>query len=202
MQEAKQIDNRMRDTYSQLRRSAYDSGTATSPVDDLGGVRIKPPSSPATPVNHNRAYSYSREITLLENGMIIEHVDVKKEEKEAKERRKKVEKRARKSSKSSVMDVRSIISVQSTSQHVDGGLKLSSRYSQAQYARPASVFSPTDRPDIPRAYSQMSFSDVQSLSSSSPRRTRFFAMKNLSTGWKSQDSLAPSGMSGSMIDMQ
>ena len=27
-------------------------------------------------------------------------------------------------------------------------------------------------------------------------------MKNLSAGWRSQDSLAPSGMSGSMVDMQ
>jgi len=135
--------------------------------------------------------------------MIIEHVDVKKEEREAKERRKKDEKRARKSSKNSAMDVRSIISVQSTGQFIDGGLMpSSSRYSQAHSARPASVFSPTDRPDIPRAYSQLSFSDAQSLGSASPRRTRFFGMKNLSTGWRSQDSLAPSGMSGSMIDMQ
>lgn len=197
MQQAKQLDNRMRDAYSQLRRSAYDTGSATSPIDDLGGVRIKPP---ITPVSHNRARSHTREVTLLENGMIVEHVDVRKEEKEAKEKRRKEEKRARKSSRGSHLEVGSIIS-QSSGQLVDAGLKPSTRFSQAYSLRPASVFSPSDRPDIPRAYSQISFSDAQSLGSASPRR-RFFGAKNLSTGWRSQDSLTPSGMSGSMIDMQ
>ncbi|KAF9531617.1 hypothetical protein CPB83DRAFT_761068 [Crepidotus variabilis] len=201
MQEAKQLDNRMRDAYSQLRRSAYDTGSTTSAIDDLGGVRIKPPV--AAPLNHSRARSHSREVTLLENGMIVEHVDVKKEEREARERRKREDRRARKSSRSSVMDVGSIISAQSSGQVVDNNLTPYSRYSQANYSpRPASVFGlGAERPDLPRAYSQASFSDVHSLTSGSPRRTRFFGMKNLSTGWRSQDSLAPSGMSGSMVDM-
>ncbi|KAF4621209.1 hypothetical protein D9613_000674 [Agrocybe pediades] len=203
MQEAKQLDNRMRDAYSQLRRSAYDMGSSTSPTDDLGGVRIRPPISPTTasqPQSHVR--SQSREVTLLENGMIVEHVDVRKEEKEARERKRKEEKRARKSSKSSMMDVTSIISAQSNGAFTEPGLKPFSRYSQSSIARPTSVLTaPLDRPDLPRAYSQASFSDVHSLGSASPRRTRFFGMKNLSTGWRSQDSLAPSGMSGSMVDM-
>ncbi|KAF8973288.1 hypothetical protein BDZ97DRAFT_1901048 [Flammula alnicola] len=203
MQEAKQLDSRMRDAYSQLRRSAYDMGSSSSPADDLGGVRIKPPQSPSSPAyNQNHLRSHSREITLLENGMIVEHVDVRKEEKEARERKKREEKRARKSSRSSVMDVTSIISAQSGGQLAENGLKPYSRYSHASSARPTSVLTaPLDRPDLPRAYSQASFSDVHSLGSSSPRRTRFFGMKNLSAGWKSQDSLAPSGMSGSMVDM-
>lgn len=51
-----------------------------------------------------------------------------------------------------------------------------------------------------RAMSQASFSDLHSIgSASSPRRSRFFGFKNLSSGWRSSDSLAPSG---SMIDMQ
>ncbi|KAJ7170555.1 hypothetical protein C8R43DRAFT_979872 [Mycena crocata] len=202
MQEAKQLDNRMRDTYSQLRRSAYDTGVSAAPADDSGGVRIKPPRSPASP-NHP-ARSHSREVTLLENGMIVEHVDVRKEEKEARERRRKEEKRARKSSRSSVIDVNSIISAQSFNPNTDSGvgLKPYSRYSQASSARPTSVLTaPIDRSDLPRAYSQASFSDIHSLGSASPRRTRFFGMKNLSAGWRSQDSLAPSGISGSMMDM-
>lgn len=201
MQEAKQLDNRMRDAYSQLRRSAYDMGSSSSPADDLGGVRIK---SPTTPSNNHHAHtrSRSREITLLENGMIVEHVDVRKEEKEARERRRKEEKRARKTSRSSVMDA-SIISAQSNGALTESGLKPYSRYSQASSARPTSILTaPPDRPDLPHAYSQASFSDVHSLGSSSPRRTRFFGIKNLSAGWRSQDSLAPSGMSGSMVDMQ
>ena len=204
MQEAKQLDNRMRDAYSQLRRSAYDMGNSSSPADDTGGVRIRPPSSPSAPAQvHSHARSASREVTLLENGMIVEHVDVRKEEREARERRKRDERRARKSSRSSFIDGTSIISVQSNGQLVDASLRPHSRYSQASSARPTSVLTaPADRPDLPRAYSQASFSDVHSLGSASPRRTRFFGMKNLSAGWRSQDSLAPSGMSGSMVDMQ
>lgn len=204
MQEAKQLDNRMRDAYSQLRRSAYDMGSSSSPADDSGGVRIKPPLSPNTvnqPQNHVK--SHSREITLLENGMIVEHVDVRKEEKEARDRKKREEKRARKSSRGSMMDVTSIISAQSNGPPTESGLKPYSRYSNSSSARPTSVLTaPLDRPELPRAYSTASFSDIHSMGSSSPRRTRFFGMKNLSAGWRSQDSLAPSGISGSMVDMQ
>ncbi|KAF5386048.1 hypothetical protein D9615_002541 [Tricholomella constricta] len=204
MQEAKQLDSRMRDTYSQLRRSAYDLGNTASPADDTGGVRIKPPLSPSTPA-HAHARSHSREITLLENGMIVEHVDVRKEEREARERKRKEERRARKSSRGSTMDVTSIISANSLgAPQTDGGLGLRpySPYSPSS-ARPTSVLTaPVDRPDLPRAYSQASFSDIHSMGSASPRRTRFFGFKNLSAGWRSQDSLAPSAIqSGSMVDM-
>ncbi|KAH9485406.1 hypothetical protein JR316_0002314 [Psilocybe cubensis] len=204
MQEAKQLDNRMRDAYSQLRRSAYDMGSSPSHADDAGGVRIKPPvltNAASQPQSHGR--SHSREITLLENGMIVEHVDVRKEEKEARDRKKREEKRARKSSRGSMMDVTSVISGQSNGPLAgESSLKPYSRYSNSSSTRPTSVLTtPHDRPDLPRAYSTASFSDVHSLGSASPRRTRFFGMKNLSAGWKSQDSLAPSGISGSMVDM-
>jgi len=201
MQEARQLDNRMRDAYSQLRRSAYDSGNSASPIDDLGGVRIKPVTS-SSRKHHTR--SHSRDVTLLENGMIVEHVDVRKEEREARERRRKEERRARKSSRSSAVDVTSLYSSQSVTAYAESGLgvKPPSRYSSSS-PRPSSILTNTwERPHIPRAYSQASFSEVQSLGSGSPRRTRFFGMKNLSTGWRSQDSFAPSGVSGSMVDMQ
>ncbi|KAL0955895.1 hypothetical protein HGRIS_002092 [Hohenbuehelia grisea] len=235
MQEAQTLDNRMRDAYSQLRRSAYDTGSTALP-DETGGVRIKPPvpispSSPYTPSAYvpqppSHAYDthgrgHSREITLLENGMIVEHVDVRKEEREARERRRKEEKRARKSSRSSGVDVTSMYSTQSfpASPLLPGdsmGLSQSgqpySRYSQATMSttgRPTSVLTaPLDgmagrsRPDLPRAYSQASFSDAHSLGPGSPKR-RFLGFKNL-TGWRSQDSLAPSGMSvmsGSVVNM-
>lgn len=203
MKEAAQLDSRMRDTYSQLRRSAYDVGSSSTPVDDTGALRIKPPTTPTSPY-HAHTRSQSREVTLLENGMIVEHVDVRKEEREARERRRKEERRARKPSRSSVMDA-SIISANSGGPLTDGGLKPYSAYSHGS-ARPLSELTPQERPDLPRAYSQASFSDVHSLGSTSPRRPKFFGMRNLSTGWRSQDSLAPSyapsGMSGSMVDMQ
>ncbi|KAJ4483432.1 hypothetical protein J3R30DRAFT_3448440 [Lentinula aciculospora] len=204
LHEAQELDNRMRETYAQLRRSAYDMGNSASPADDAGGVRIKPPTSPVSasfPRAHDR--SHSRDVTLLENGMIVEHVDVRKEEKEARDRRRKDERRARKSSRSSAVDVNSLLSTHSlVAPHIDGGvgLKPYSRYSQAGSARPMSVLTaPLDRPDLPRALSQASFSDVQSLGTPSPRRTRFLGVR--SSYWKSQDSLAMSGVSGSMLDM-
>ncbi|KAF8210272.1 hypothetical protein K438DRAFT_1903842 [Mycena galopus ATCC 62051] len=132
MQEAKQLDNRMRDTYSQLRRSAYDTGTSPSPADDSGGVRINRPSP-------------------HQNGMIVEHVDVRKEEKEARERKRKEEKRA--------------------AIRITSGLLASLIFRHPQFGICIT------------------------------KTHRFFGMKNLSAGWRSQDSLAPSGISGSMMDM-
>jgi hypothetical protein len=193
----------MRDAYTQLRRSAYDAGSVATPTDDFGGLRIKSPRTPSTPSGGFHARGQSREVTLLENGMIVEHVDVRKEEKEARERKRKEDKRARKSSRNSGADVTSLYSVQSVSGPTDGGVGLRpfSRYSPPASTRPSSVLTnPLERPNLPHAYSQASFSDVHSLGS--PRRSRFFGMKNLSPGWRSQDSLAPSGMSGSMVDMQ
>ena len=160
------MDSRMRDAYSQLRRSAYELGASSA--DEVGGLRIKSSNT------HSR--SQSRDVTLLENGLIVEHVDVRKEERESKTRKRKEERRVRKSSRSSALDVGSIISANSYGPPTDGG--------------------------IGGLYSQASFSDVHSLGSASPRRTRFFGVKNLSAGWRSQDSLAPSAMSGSMVDMQ
>ncbi|KII92385.1 hypothetical protein PLICRDRAFT_154861 [Plicaturopsis crispa FD-325 SS-3] len=212
MHESRQIDNKMRDAYSQLRRSAYDMGNSAAPTDDTGGVRIKTPrtaSSPAALSGVPHARSHSREITLLENGMIVEHVDVRKEEKEERERKRKEEKRernrARKSSRASGIDVTSVYSTQSLTPLTDNGAghRNSARYNTQPLARPTSLLSASmDRPQsIPRAYSQASFSDVHSIGSASPRRSRFFGFKNLSQGWRSQDSFAQSGMSGSMVDM-
>jgi hypothetical protein len=112
----------------------YDTGSSLSPADDLGGIRIKPPLSPtshSTSNHHAHTRSRSREITLLENGMIVEHVDVRKEEKEARERRRREDKRAQKTSRSSVIDASaSIISAQSNGALAESGLKTYSRYSQ------------------------------------------------------------------------
>ena len=205
VQEAKELDSKMRDTFSQLRRSAYDLANGTA-AEDTGGLRIKPPLSPIPGIlNPRHTRSHSREITLLENGMIVEHVDVRKEEREERERKKKDEKRARKLSRSSVLDVTSIISAPSNGQHMDAGLGLKpySHYSQSNSMRPNSVLTvPSERPDIPTAYSQASFSDVHSVGSASPRRSKFFGFRSLNSGWKSRESLAPSGISGSMVDMQ
>ncbi|KAG0704517.1 hypothetical protein DFH29DRAFT_997606 [Suillus ampliporus] len=201
MQESMQLEHKMRDTYSQFRRSAYDLNGG---VDD-SAFRLKPPhsSGPNGALGHH-IRSPSRDITVLENGLIVEHVDIRKEEKEE-ERRRRNERRARKSSRGSAVDVMSIYSVHSLAPHTDSGLgpMQSSRYSAISSSRPiSSLTAPTDRqPSLGQVYSQASFSDAHSRGSASPRRSRFFGFKNLSAAWRSQDSLAPSGMSGSMIDM-
>ena len=196
----------MRDAYSQLRRSAYEMGSSPAFADDSGGVRVKIPNSPTVP----SGLTHSRDITLLENGMIVEHVDVRREERERRKEERRERSRARKSSRSSRsgVDVMSVYSLPNQPHPTDsgffpGGVRPDSRFSQSMSARPSSVLtSGNERPlTMLRAQSQASFSDMQSIgSTSSPtRRSRFFGLKNLSTGWRSQDSLAPSG---SMIDMQ
>ncbi|TFY82807.1 hypothetical protein EWM64_g1206 [Hericium alpestre] len=207
VQESRQIDDKMRDTYSQLRRSTYElGGSSITAVDDVNGVRIKAPRSSTIA---STGMSGSREVTLLENGMIVEHVDVKKEEREERERRRKEQKRARKSSRSSAYDVASIYSATSPLPHTDSGFHLgvspNNRYSQSRSPRPSSTLTaPVEymSPMMPQTYSTPSISDMQSSMSPSPnRRTRFFGFRNFSNGWRSQDSLAPSGFSGSMVDM-
>lgn len=210
LRESRLLDDKMRDAYSQLRRSAYELGSSAQPVDDTSGVRIKAPRSPSMPTIATNGQS--REVTLLENGMIVEHVDVRKEERDERERRRKEEKRersrARKTSRSSrgadVMSVYSLQTPMNTDSGYFSGARGDSRYSQSISQRPSSVMTGgAERPStLLRVQSQASFSDLQSIagaSTASPRRSRFFGLKNLSTGWRSQDSLAPSG---SMIDMQ
>jgi hypothetical protein len=197
------IDDQMRDTYAQFRKSAYELGSNAQTIDDNSGVRIKAHSlsAPLVPIS-----SPSREVTLLENGMIVEHVDIKKEVRERRREEKRERSRVRKSSRGSRGgDVTSVYSL-GTPMHTDSGffsgIRSESRYSQSISQRPTSVMTGgNDRPPtILRAQSQASFSDMQSIgSTTSPRRSHFFGFKNLSSGFRSQDSLA---QSGSMMDMQ
>ncbi|KAL4254221.1 hypothetical protein ABKN59_002918 [Abortiporus biennis] len=214
MRESRILDDRMRDAYSQLRRSAYELGSSAQATDDSGGIRIKAPQAPHSPAmpSHLATNGHNREMTLLQNGMIVEHVDIQKEEREERERRRKEERReksrARKSSRSSRSgaDVTSVYSLQYPPQPTDSGffsgIRPDSRYSQSVNVRPNSVFTTGgERPQtLLRAQSQASFSDMQSIMSAgtSPRRSRFFGFKNLSSSWRSQESFAPSG---SMVDM-
>lgn len=220
MQESKELENKMRDTYSHMRRSAHEIGAPHSnsgaiALDEAGRIR-----SATLPGSHQRARSNSRDVTLLENGLIVEHVNVKKEEREERERRKREERRersrARKLSRGSGQDIASVYGSLHPSQlppgtsdgaPVERNLR-SSRYSQSSL-RPTSILSSTmgeKSPTLPRAYSTTSFSDLHSINgSTSPnRKTRFLGnLRALSPGgWRSRDSLAASGISGSMMDMQ
>ncbi|KAI6169303.1 hypothetical protein EDD17DRAFT_1772192 [Pisolithus thermaeus] len=205
MQESKQLENTVKDTYAQLRRSVLE----VDGVDD-SSFKLKPPR-PTSVLNGSGTHHIrgsSRDITLLRNGLIVEHVDVRREEKDERERRRRREKqersRPRKSSRTSAIDVTSLYSSNSIIPHTDNGFgAMPSPRISGVGARPASSLTvPVDRQaSLGQAYSQASFSDAHSPGSASPRRSRFFGFKNLSGAWRSQDSLAVSGMSGSMIDM-
>ena len=198
--EARQLEDRMRDAYSHLRRTAYELGVATSPDDR--GIRIKTLRS-STPHLPTQTNGHSREVTVLENGMIVEHLDVRKEERDERQHRRREEKRARarKSSRGSAFDVASMYST-SPLPHTDSGLPLIP--SRLSTSRPMSVLtSPVDT--LTRG--MQSNASVEALSmisagASPSRRTRFFGARNLSPSFRSSDSLAASGMSGSMVDMQ
>lgn len=201
-----QLETSVRDTYSQLRRSAYDLS-----VVDENAFKLKPPRVTSTPsgIGGHHIRSASRDITLLDNGLIVEHVNVRREEKEEKERRRRQEKRERsrprKSSRGSVVDVTSLYSSHSLAPLTDSGFgpNQSSRYSAVSMRPASSLTVPIEvQPSLGQVYSQASFSDAHSPGSVSPRRSRFFGFRNPSSAWRSQDSLAPSGISGSMIDMQ
>lgn len=205
MQESKQLESTVKDTYAQLRRSVLE----VDGVDD-NSFKLKAPR-PATVLNGNGAHHIrvsSRDITLLRNGLIVEHVDVRREERDERERRRRREKqersRPRKSSRNSAIDATSLYSSNSIIPHTDNGFgAMPSPRISGVGARPASSLTvPVDRQaSLSQAYSQASFSDAHSPGSASPRRSRFFGFKHLSGAWRSQDSLAVSGMSGSMVDM-
>lgn len=228
MQESLALESKMKSTYDQWRRSTNDLGVPTS--DELQNSR-KPPralSGPAALLGVEGGHSRhpSRDITLLENGLVVEHVDVRREEKEERQRRRKEERRersrVRKSSRGSAVDVTSMYSVQTPLPHPDSGFhttlssgdipgpmkRSSSRFSQTS-SRPLSpstgmpLTPPPSRPSNFRLQSQNSLSETQSISASSmARSSRFFGFRGWSEAWRSRDSFAPSGMSGSMMDMQ
>ncbi|KAL5484864.1 hypothetical protein ACEPAI_7506 [Sanghuangporus weigelae] len=118
MQESRLLESKLKDTYDHLRRSTYDVSNGTAMVDE-NGLRLKASLhgqkrsvSGPTPISlgpivvdgnhHNRHHqSQSREVTLLENGMIVEQVDVRKEERERRREEKRERSRARKSSRGS-----------------------------------------------------------------------------------------------------
>jgi hypothetical protein len=198
MLESRQLEDRMRDAYSQLRRSAYELGAATSPDDR--GIRIKNLRSSMMHLP-NQANGHGREVTVLENGMVVEHVNVRREVRDERHHRRREEKRARarKSSRGSAFDVASMYST--SLPQTDSGLPLLPSLSST--SRPMSVLTSPAETSVTRGMqSNASVEALSMISGASPRRTRFFGVRNLSPSFRSSDSLAPSGVSGSMVDMQ
>ena len=219
-EDAQRMDARVRDTYTQLvRRSVYDLGNAQFDSDDgIGGIRIQPPrssgvwdhGSPKEDLRHRR------DVTLLENGMIKERVDVKREEREEEKRRRKEEKRARKASGTEASFLNSpsqyFASPTAPSQYdspfVDHShpVAIPPQHIPPRQQHP-SMSSPSLGSPSPRPFSMVMSSTVgpmsravnQSQISVDARSTRFFGVKNWANAWGSGTSVAPSG---SVMDMQ
>lgn len=182
MHESRQLNERARDTYSQLRRSTYDLR------EDNNGVRLS-------------THDHVRDVTLLENGLIVEHVDVKREARERRrEEKRAIRSRPRRGSRASLVDISSVYSLGVPMNYADGGLT-----ARSSSSRPMSVLT---APVMGEGMSGQGIGNNgarsrSTMSVESPtRRTRFFGMRNLSQGFRSSDSLAQSGFSGSMVDMQ
>jgi hypothetical protein len=201
----------MRDAYSELRRSAYDLGASASALDD-GGVKIRSPNASGfgDDVRNN---SHKRDTTLLENGMIVERVDVRKEE----ARIRRGERRARKASRDSLnaidnrdreRDATSLYSFQAAegpaslraSLPYDSSMSVSlgaNRSVRSMYTTPSSSWQPPV-PNRPMSMAQGLASQTSLDSTASPRR-RLFGMRQWSGYFGSNASLV---QSGSMVDMQ
>ncbi|KAG8906161.1 hypothetical protein FRB99_007475 [Tulasnella sp. 403] len=87
--ESRLLDNRLRESYSQIRRSGYDVGSPTQIATSgatLSGIHVRVAASPSIPSNIGRASPPEKDVTLLENGLIVERVDLRKEERDEKVR--------------------------------------------------------------------------------------------------------------------
>ena len=151
MQESRLLETKLKDTYDNLRRSTHELPSGmTSSHNQKRSVSGPAPLGPIVvdgASGHSRHQSQGREVTLLENGMIVEHVDVRKEEKERrreeKRERERERSRARKSSRSSgnngngAAEVMSMYSAHSPlPNHVDSGFySAASNGSMAMLAR-------------------------------------------------------------------
>lgn len=208
------MDNRVRESYSQIRRSGYET-VSTSPR--TSGIAVRVAGTPNAPY----AGPVEKDATLLENGLIVEKVDLKKEEREERARMRSLERNERQRRRMSSAALNDGSSVYNASVY-SGGSPAPDTGSQSflPYAQPNGH--PSPYPQAPQgSAAQLSpgpanrrFSAAgQPLSPTRPAMQRgasqasnetggtgvrrFFGYKNWGGG--SQTSLA---MSGSMMDMQ
>lgn len=199
MRESRLRDARMKEAYFQLRRSTHDiQGLGILGADKrASGVKIRAPRPSSGDESQDDAHR--RELTLLESGMILERVDLKREEKErrkAEEREEKEERRrSRKMSRASLnglpSDGSSLYSGGATlAPNAPASQSQTSLLAPARVGRPLSALTPP-RPPNARG---------NSLSSNESRGTpRFRGFRQWSGAWGSEASLHNSG---SMMDMQ
>jgi hypothetical protein len=184
----------MRDAYYQLRRSTAD--VVHAPGMENNGVPLR-----ASMADDG---SDAREVTLLENGLIMERVDLRREEREERDRRRVEERRTRKISRASVgtgvfsgfmSDASSLHSASHPLQKVSYGSR-----SQISLTTPTS---PTTRrlSSVVNLPPRPPLTPGQSQASSDPPSTpRFLGFRHWRGAFGSEASLHHT--SGSMMDMQ
>jgi hypothetical protein len=175
-QEARQVDAR-------IRQSTHESVLD----DSKSGARI--PAARSSVYSGSTAipgdeYGHQRDVTMLENGMIVERVNVKREEKERK-----------KSGKAS------IISFSTSRDYVPpmtpSGGQMEFVGSGSDYESPyATMSSPSLRPKSAPLGVPLPYTAHSSVDGKNPR---FMGSKHWQTAWNSGASQAPTG---SMMDMQ
>ncbi|KAH7339539.1 hypothetical protein B0J17DRAFT_655631 [Rhizoctonia solani] len=188
--ESRMLDSRLRDTYHQLRRSAYD-------LND-GPVRIRAPTNPEQDSSFLAVQDPTRDITVLSSGMIQERVDLRKEEKE---RRRDSKRHRRMASRQSTTNVDATSVYSSPSPPPDGGSRMGAMgRSQPALTTPVSpgrrlstpltppLGTPGARPSIHTRSSQSSFE-------SRAGKKGFLSFKHWS-GFGSEASFGPAGPNG------
>ncbi|KAJ1304497.1 hypothetical protein OPQ81_005643 [Rhizoctonia solani] len=191
--ESRMLDSRLRDTYQQLRRSAYD-------LND-GPVRIRAPTNPDQDPPFVTVQDPSRDITVLASGMIQERVDLRKEERERKRDSKRHRRMASRQSKGSTTNIDATSVYSSPSPPPDGGSRMGAMgRSQPALTTPVSpgrrlstpltppLGTPGARPSIHTRSSQSSFE-------SRAGKKGFLSFKHWS-GFGSEASFGPAGAHG------
>jgi hypothetical protein len=186
VRESRELTEQMKHTYSSLRRSAYELSSSLTSDE---GIRIRQPSPIRTSFVENPETSISpkKEAVLLENGMIMEKLDLKKEEQAR--RKRAARSRQRTDSRTSARELLpSAASVRS----------------MGSATRPISVAT-SSAPNrtsqvLPSTYSRRSQSSNEAAPSMDrgSKSPRFFNFRN----WSDAASRSSVALSGSMMDMQ
>lgn len=212
--ESRLMENRVRESYSQIKRSGHET-VSTSPRTSGIAVRVAAtPNAPYTP-------PVEKDATLLENGLIVEKVDLKKEEREERARMRSLERNERQRRRMSSAALNDGGSVYNASIYSGGSpAPDTSSHSFLPYAQPnghpgpyAQVAQASAAQLSPGSTNRRFSSAGQPLSPSRPTMQRGASQASNETGgtgvrrffgykhWGGGGSQTSLAMSGSMMDM-
>lgn len=200
MLEARKFDSRVRSTYTELRRSGNDREIATTAAGEPAiGLRLKRPQAVS-----EFSPGHKREVTLLQNGLIVERVDVRQEEKEEAQRQRRQERSERTRSRGMSTpglgaDTTSLYSAPGHRRNT-GLYSVSSQQSLALSASPA-LSRPMSQPFLNGGSPSRPYfgREPSQTSIETKGKSRFFGFRQSTGAWASEVSL---NQSGSMYNLQ